>query len=302
MDGKFIGSTYTKALYREFTDESFTKEKVRLADDVHLGILGPIIKAEIGDTIEVVFKNMASRPYSIHPHGLHYSKTNEGMLYADGEFNNAGDSVLPGTTYTYRWKVPVSSGPPRFGHNCVNFMYHSAVDPVRDVYSGLAGPIVVCKRGILANNGSRIDSVEREFALLFQAFDENQSWYLQQNIKEYCPNADTSTAEFEESNKYDSINAYIYNNVPGLVAKLGDNIAWYIMGLGESEDIHTVHFHGHTYTYRTGQRHEGDVIEVFPGTYDTVEMLATNPGTWLLHCHVGQHAVDGMVASYTIIE
>ncbi|WAQ95431.1 HEPH-like protein, partial [Mya arenaria] len=63
------------ALYREFTDSTFTKEKVRSADEIHLGVMGPFIKAEVGDTVEVVFKNMASRPYSIHAQGLRYNKT-----------------------------------------------------------------------------------------------------------------------------------------------------------------------------------------------------------------------------------
>ena len=31
-----------------------------------------MIKAEVGDTIEVVFKNLAARDYSIHPHGILY--------------------------------------------------------------------------------------------------------------------------------------------------------------------------------------------------------------------------------------
>ena len=31
-----------------------------------------MIKAEVGDIIEVIFKNLASREYSIHPHGLFY--------------------------------------------------------------------------------------------------------------------------------------------------------------------------------------------------------------------------------------
>ena len=43
------------------------------------------------------------------------------------------------------------------------------------------------------------------------------------------------------------------------------------------------------------------MIEVFPGTYETVEMFAENPGTWLIHCHVSEHVRDGMVATYTIV-
>lgn len=31
---------------------------------------GPMIHADVGDKVTVVFKNMASRPYSIHAHGV----------------------------------------------------------------------------------------------------------------------------------------------------------------------------------------------------------------------------------------
>jgi len=244
---------------------------------------------------------MASRNYSIHPQGLKYTKAYEGMNYKMDGGEVLGNAVPPGTTFTYRWQVPVSSGPGPHGPNCVGSIYHSATNPVKDTYSGLAGPLVICRSGTLTPVGSRRDSVEKEFALLFQAFNENESWYLDKNIQDFAPTATTTSAEFEESNKYDSINGLIYGNVEGLVAKLGDNIAWYILGLGESEDIHTAHFHGQTYLYRTDQTHIGDVIEVFPGTYETMEMFAVNRGTWLIHCHVGEHTRDGMVATYTIV-
>ena len=68
----FIGRKYKKAIYRAFTDATFTKQKQRTKEEEHLGVMGPMIKAEVGDTIEVVFKNLATRPYSIHPHGILY--------------------------------------------------------------------------------------------------------------------------------------------------------------------------------------------------------------------------------------
>ena len=68
----YIGRRNKKAVYREYTDSTFTKQKQRSKDEEYLGILGPLIKAEVGDVIEVVFKNLASRQYSIHPHGLFY--------------------------------------------------------------------------------------------------------------------------------------------------------------------------------------------------------------------------------------
>ena len=59
-----IGHVYRKALYRGYTDATFT---TKLPADPQLGMLGPVIRAEVGDTIKVVFKNNASFPASIHP-------------------------------------------------------------------------------------------------------------------------------------------------------------------------------------------------------------------------------------------
>ena len=74
-------SLYRKAVFREYTDDTFQTLKPRATAWVHLGILGPLIRAEVGDTIKVVFKNNASRPYSIHPHGVLYAKGSEGAAY-----------------------------------------------------------------------------------------------------------------------------------------------------------------------------------------------------------------------------
>ena len=79
-----IGRVYRKAIYREYTDATFTQLKPRLARDAYLGILGPIIHAEVGDTIRVVFRNHGTHPYSMHPHGVTYEKPSEGAGYADG--------------------------------------------------------------------------------------------------------------------------------------------------------------------------------------------------------------------------
>ena len=70
---KRIGHKYKKAMYQEYTDATFATKKERTTDyDKHLGIMGPVIKAEVGDAVEVLFKNMASREYSVHSDGLFY--------------------------------------------------------------------------------------------------------------------------------------------------------------------------------------------------------------------------------------
>lgn len=49
-----MGSKYTKAVFRPYTDATFTR---RAPHDAHLGILGPTIRAEPGDKIVVHFLN-----------------------------------------------------------------------------------------------------------------------------------------------------------------------------------------------------------------------------------------------------
>lgn len=54
------------------------------------------------------------------------------------------------------------------------------------------------------------------------------------------------------------------------------------------------------FTEQTDSKHRADVFDLFPGTFQTVEMVAGNPGTWLLHCHVTDHIHSGMETTFTI--
>ncbi len=58
--------------------------QVRSAADEHLGLLGPTIRAEVGDEIRVVFSNRMRYPASVHSHGVLYNKSSEGSPYDDG--------------------------------------------------------------------------------------------------------------------------------------------------------------------------------------------------------------------------
>ena len=53
-----IGGKYWKALYIEYKDQTFSTVKEK---EDHLGFLGPVIRAEVGDTIMVTFKNKTKR-------------------------------------------------------------------------------------------------------------------------------------------------------------------------------------------------------------------------------------------------
>lgn len=70
-----IGPIYKKAVYKQYSDATYRTEVEKPG---WLGYLGPLIVAEEGDTVIIHLRNIASRPYSIHPHGQNYSKSSEG--------------------------------------------------------------------------------------------------------------------------------------------------------------------------------------------------------------------------------
>uniref|UniRef100_A0A8B9F6D7 ferroxidase n=1 Tax=Amazona collaria TaxID=241587 RepID=A0A8B9F6D7_9PSIT len=288
-----IGSKYKKVVYREYTNGNFTQRKVRTEEEEHLEILGPLLHAEVGDSVLVVFKNKASRPYSITAHGIEEVGCEE---------QPETPITLPGEINTYRWNVPERSGPGKTDPNCITWVYYSTVNFVKDTYSGLIGPLVVCRKGVLDERGLRKD-IDREFTLLFMVFDENESWYLKDNIEMYLhrnPDDFNATKNFVEGNSKHAINGKIYNSLLGLTMNEGDRTNWYLIGMGDEVDIHTVHFHAQTFIFKVDKDHRGDVYDLFPGTFQTIDLVAENPGTWLLHCHVADHIHAGMETTYTI--
>ena len=133
----------------------FTTLKPRPAEDEHLGFLGPVIRAEVGDTIKIVFRNNARFPASMHPHGVLYDKDTEGAPYADGTGRRKGDdAVAAGGTHTYTWQVPERAGPGPSDGSSVIWMYHSHTDEVADTYAGLIGPMIITARGQGESDGS----------------------------------------------------------------------------------------------------------------------------------------------------
>jgi FtsP/CotA-like multicopper oxidase with cupredoxin domain len=296
-----IGHVYVKSLFRGYTDATFRHRAPVPARWRHLGFLGPAIEAEVGDTIRVVFRNNTRFPASMHPHGVLYAKSSEGSRYDDGTSPAAkrDDRVRPGGTYTYVWKVPERAGPADHDDSSVGWMYHGHVDEVADTYSGLMGPLIVTRKGMARPDGSPMD-VDREIFSLFMVVDENQSQYLDQNVRRYARDPRSVNVDdegFHESNLMHSINGYVYGNGPRIVLRSGERVRWYTMSMGTEVDLHTPHWHGNTVTE---MGHRTDVVSLLPASMAMVDMVPDNPGIWLFHCHVSDHISAGMSTRYEV--
>jgi manganese oxidase len=293
-----IGSTYLKCLYRAYTDSSFRTLAPRPADQAYLGVLGPVLRAEVGDTIEVAFRNTCSFPTSMHPHGVRYDKASEGASYADGSGqHHLGGAVPTGKSVTYTWHADERSGPGPMDGSSAMWMYHSHADEIADVYAGLTGFLVVTARGKAKQDGSPED-VDREVFSLFEVQDENQSPLLAANVRRFTRGvADLEDEDFGESNLMHAINGYVYGNGPVLRLRKGERVRWYLMGMGTEVDLHTPHWHGNT-ALVNGMR--TDVTNLLPASMVTADMTPDAVGTWLFHCHVGDHIAAGMMARYAV--
>ena len=266
-----LHTKWAKTRYIGYTDATFS---VRTPQPEWLGILGPIIRAEVGDEIIVDFLNRSATAHSIHPHGVKYDKDNEGAFYVPG---GRGSLIAPNKRFTYHWFADANSGPGPGQPSSIVWWYHTHAGNPQDINMGLLGPIIITAKGKARPDGSPKD-VDREFIASFMIFD-------QMNTK--------------PEGLFYSINGYIFGNLPGLVMKKGDHVRWYLLGMGNEIDLHSPHWHGETVTY---QQQNVDVIELLPGSMKTVDMIADNPGIWMFHCHVLEHMESGMMVTYTIYE
>jgi len=308
-----IGKVYRKAIYREYTDESFTTLKPRATEWQHAGILGPIVRAEVGDTIHVVFKNNATHACSLHAHGVFYNKDSEGAMYEDGTTGNdkMDDDVDPGKTHLYTWQVPERAGPGPGDPNSLVWLYHSHGNTALE--SGLIGAIIINARG-QSQPDNRPLGVDREFVTLFMLFDENTSWYLEPNIAsyvsdkkglnrlEFSPTDDkgvlsASGSGFSAVNIKATINGYIFGTGPQMTMKKGEHVRWYLITMGEGFNLHTPHWHGNVVL---DHGHRTDVLTLMPAEMRTVDMVPDDPGIWLFHCHIEDHMEMGMSALYKV--
>ena len=301
-----VSTAYRKVLYREYTDSSFRELKPRPPEWKHLGFLGPVIHAVVGDTIRVVFRNDGPRAFSMHPHGVFYEKSSEGVPYNDGSSarDKLDDSVPPGATYTYIWAVPARAGPGPMDGSSVMWMYHSHVNEVRDIDAGLIGPIIVTSRKMAREDGTPRD-VDRELVTTFAQVEENDSWLANDNMPHDSlkflgpiPNPSEVQAIYPWFSKF-SINGFVHGGMPvaDLTIRKGQHVRWYVMSSTNDFDFHSPHWHGNTVTI-AGMR--TDVTFLGPMAMVVADMIPDDVGTWLFHCHVSFHNEGGMAVRYRV--
>ena len=132
---------FTAIVYRRYTRNFARPWPNTAASADNDGIPGPLIEAEVGDTVIIHFRNRDRSyrlPHSIHVHGFHYAPSSDGAYIP---YISGPDARVPfGGNYTYRFHA----APDSYGV----WPYHDhSPSMMESISHGLYGEIAILRRG-----------------------------------------------------------------------------------------------------------------------------------------------------------
>jgi len=215
---------------------------------------GPTLHVRAGDRVRVIFTNHLPEPTTIHWHGISVTPDMDGVP----GFSQA--AVQPGQSFTYEF----TSNDPG------TYMYHTHFDDFNQLDRGLYGAFVVDEK--------TKQPYDRDYLMLLS------SWRV-----------------FSGSENYFSINGKSYPLTKPYLVRSGDRVRIREINISGTE-FHTMHIHGHKFTLVAvdGQpvplaaRQKMVTVTLGPGETRDIALVANaQPGTWMVHCHVVDHMMNG---------
>ena len=215
---------------------------------------GPTLHVRAGDRVRVIFTNHLPEPTTIHWHGLSVTPD------MDGVPGFSQPAVQPGQTFTYEFTATDPG----------TYMYHTHFDDFNQLDRGLYGAFVVDEK--------TKQPYDRDYLMLLS------SWRV-----------------FSGSENYFSINGKSYPLTKPFLVRSGDRVRIREINISGTE-FHTMHIHGHKFTLvavdgqpvPTAARQKMVTVTLGPGETRYIAILAdAQPGTWMVHCHVVDHMMNG---------
>lgn len=223
---------------------------------------GPTIQITQGDRVRIIVDNHLPEPTAMHWHGFEIPHN------MDGGPGISQDPIPPGGRFTYEFTL----------HQEGTYFYHSHMAMQEMI--GMLGAFIMHPKQPYT------PAVDKDFVILMQEYA------VLPNIT--VPN--TMSMEF---------NWLVFNGKSGpastpLIVRLGDRVRIRMINLGM--DHHPIHVHGHTF-HTTGTEGgriptsawvPGNTVLVGVAQSRDVEFVASNPGDWMLHCHLPHHMMNQM--------
>lgn len=225
---------------------------------------GPLIHVTEGDQVRFVVRNDLPEDTTIHWHGIDVPNA------MDGVPDVTQPPIAPGETFVYEF-VAKPAG---------TYWYHSHVDPDIQIGAGLHGAFIIDP----ATPEADPPDVDKVLVLNEWRFVNGQT-YGAMPMGGMDPN-------------YFTVNGKAFPATETIHARVGDRVRLRFIAVGQF--IHPMHLHGAPFKIVATDGHpvpEGaqltkDTVSVAPGERYDIEFTATEPGAWMLHCHISHHTTN----------
>ncbi len=224
---------------------------------------GPTIRVTEGDRVRILVKNELPEPTTVHWHGIEVPNA------MDGVPDMTQEPIQPGETFTYEF-VAKPAG---------TFMYHSHFESDRQVVAGLYAPFII-------EPEESTPDVDVDVTLMFSEWlVMNGQTFAAMPMSGMDPN-------------YFTINGKAFPATETIELKKGQRARIRLMSIGQF--VHPMHLHGVPFKIVATDGHPvpeaaqltKDTVSVAPGERYDIEFTATEPGAWMLHCHIPHHITN----------
>ncbi|MGD9712091.1 MAG: multicopper oxidase domain-containing protein [Thermomicrobiales bacterium] len=242
---------------------------------------GPEIRVTEGDLVRVTFVNRLPAASTIHFHGVNLTPDMDGPV----GLNQA--AVEPGESFTYEF-VATPSG---------TRWFHSHTDVANQVMLGLYGSFIVEPKDPQI-------AFDREYTYVLSEWDVELTPDVALGLAPRGPR-DSQLRGGELGTDYFLFNGKMHDSIPPMLVTEGDRVLIRLINAGTTS--HPFHTHGHSFKVVATDGNfvpeaaqiTKDTIMIAPGERYDLLMVADNPGVWMVHCHIENHADNGMM---TIIQ
>lgn len=251
------GTTKTFHLVERTAPWSLRPDLTVMARTYNGVVPGPVLAVQQGDRVVIDYENASDKPDTIHLHGIRGTSVD-----MDGVGGISQPLVQPGAHYRYTFTANQPG----------TFIYHThATEAMLD--AGLYGAIVV----LPAHPRPEEARVAHDYVQMIS------SWSVQSGPENHF-----------------TLNGKEYPATKQLEVRRGERIRIRWINIS-GEEWHTMHTHGHDQLIIARDARPApandvqDTVAVGPGQRaDVIVTANAKPGTWLVHCHVGDHVEDAM--------
>ncbi len=227
---------------------------------------GPMIRVTEGDEVQIIVKNELPEPTTIHWHGIEVPNS------MDGVPGVTQDPIQPGETFTYEFTAKPAG----------TFMYHSHFDGDVQVSAGLYAPFIIDPKEPVSKPDVDVTLMISEWLV------RGGMTYAAMPMSGMEPN-------------YFTINGKAFPMTETINVKKGQRVRLRLIAIGQF--IHPMHLHGMPFEIVATDGHTvpdaaqltKDTVSVAPGERYDIEFVATEPGQWMLHCHILHHTTNDNV-------